>query len=200
MAVVVLFFKELSASFSIWIKLLAGFIPTAFLGFFFYKIIKSLFDFKIVSIMLILGGIVFLLIEFFYKEKEHHVKDIGDISLKQAFLIGLFQSLAMIPGTSRSGATIIGGLLLGLKRETAAKFSFLLAVPTMFAASGYDIYKNYSLFDIHEINTLLTGFVVSFVVALIVIKWFLSFLKRHSFIIFGFYRILAGTLFILIFN
>jgi len=173
-----------------------AFLPTAILGFTLYKIIKSLFSPYTVAYMLIIGGILFLIVEYFYKEKEHHIDKVDKVSFKQAFLIGLFQSLAMVPGTSRSGATIIGGLLIGLKRKTAAEFSFLLAVPTMLAATSYDILKNYQEFDTSNISALIVGFITAFIVALIIIKWFLNFIKKHSFISFGIYRIILGIIFL----
>jgi undecaprenyl-diphosphatase len=196
LAVVFAFKERIFKDFELWKRLIVAFLPTAVLGFTLYKLIKSLFAPSTVAYMLIIGGIVFIVIELFYKEKEHHIEDVDQVSYKQAFAIGLFQSLAMIPGTSRSGATIIGGLLLGLKRKTAAEFSFLLAVPTMFAATGYDLLKHYQEFDLSHIGALAVGFVTAFIVALAVIKWFLSFIERHTFIVFGVYRIIVGVLFL----
>jgi len=196
LAVVFAFKDKIFKSSLLWKKLIVAFLPTAILGFTLYKTIKSLFAPSTVAYMLIIGGIVFLIVEYFYKEKSHHIENVEKISYKQAFLIGLFQSIAMIPGTSRSGATIIGGLLIGLKRKAAAEFSFLLAVPTMFAATGYDILKNYQEFDISNIASLSVGFITAFIVALIIIKWFLNFIKKHSFISFGIYRIVIGVIFL----
>ncbi len=196
LAVVFAFKEKIFKDFELWKRLIVAFLPTAILGFTLYKLIKSLFAPSTVAYMLIIGGIVFILIELLYKEKEHHIEEINQISYKHAFAIGLFQSLAMVPGTSRSGATIIGGLLLGLKRKTAAEFSFLLAVPTMFAATGYDILKHYNQFDLGNIGALIVGFVMAFFVALAVIKWFLNFIKKHTFIPFGIYRIVVGILFL----
>lgn len=196
LAVVFAFKDKIFNSIDLWKKLLVAFLPTAVLGFTLYKIIKSLFAPSTVAYMLIIGGIVFLVAEYFYKEKSHHIENIENMTYKQAFLIGLFQSLAMVPGTSRSGATIIGGLLIGLKRKAAAEFSFLLAVPTMFAATGYDVLKNYSEFDLSNISALAVGFITAFIVALIIIKWFLNFIKKHTFIPFGIYRIIIGAVFL----
>ena len=196
LAVVFAFKDRIFKDFELWKRLIVAFLPTAILGFTLYKLIKSLFAPSTVAYMLIIGGIVFIVIELFYKEKEHHIEDVDQVSYKQAFAIGLFQSLAMVPGTSRSGATIIGGLLLGLKRKTAAEFSFLLAVPTMFAATGYDLLKHYKEFDLSNIGALAVGFAVAFVVALTIIKWFLNFIKKHTFIPFGIYRIFVGVLFL----
>lgn len=194
LAVVFAFKDKIFTNFELWKRLIVGFIPTAILGFTLYKIIKSLFEPITVAYMLIIGGVIFLIVEYFYKEKAHHTASVEEVTYAQAFKIGLFQSLAMIPGTSRSGATIIGGLLIGLKRHVATEFSFLLAVPTMFAASFYDIYKNYESFNTDGLALLAVGFVTSFVVALVVIKWFLKFVKKHSFVAFGIYRIVAGAI------
>jgi undecaprenyl-diphosphatase len=178
-------------------KLTVAFIPTGILGFLFYKIIKSLFDSHIVAYMLIIGGIVFLIVEFFYKDSKKHIDKLENISYKKAFLIGLFQSLSMVPGTSRSGATIIGGLFLGLNRETAAKFSFLLAVPTMLAASVYDLYKHQDTLDFSNFLVLLFGFVTSFLFAMIAIKLFIRILTKYGFAPFGVYRIIIGAMFLM---
>ncbi len=196
LAVIFAFKDKIFHSIELWKRLIVGFIPTAILGFTLYKIIKSLFAPETVAYMLIAGGIVFIVIEKFYKEKEHHVSHVEEVSYKQAFMIGLFQSLAMVPGTSRSGATIIGGLLIGLKRKTATEFSFLLAVPTMLAATAYDILKHHSEFDFSDAQALGVGFVTAFIVALAIIRWFLAFIKKHTFIPFGIYRILIGLVFL----
>ncbi len=196
LAVVFLYKERIFHSIELWKRLIVAFIPTGTLGFLLYKIIKSLFSPYVVSIMLILGGIIFILVELFYKEKEHHIEDVNQVSYKKAFLIGLFQSLAMIPGTSRSGATIIGGLLLGLKRKTAAEFSFLLAVPTMLVATTYDVLKHVDTFQTNDIITLITGFITAFIFAVITIKLFLRFISTHNFIPFGIYRIIVGLVFL----
>ncbi|WP_457596054.1 undecaprenyl-diphosphate phosphatase [Hydrogenimonas sp.] len=197
LAVIFAFKEKIFHSVELWKRLIVGFIPTAVLGLSLYKIIKSLFAPETVAYMLIIGGIVFIVVELLYKEKEHHVAHVEEVSYKQAFLIGLFQSLAMVPGTSRSGATIIGGLLIGLGRRTATEFSFLLAVPTMLAATAYDLLKHHNEFDFSDAQALAIGFVTAFVVALVIIKWFLAFIKRHTFIPFGLYRIVVGVVFLL---
>ena len=196
LAVIFAFKEKIFHSVELWKRLIVGFIPTAVLGFTLYKIIKSLFAPETVAYMLVFGGIVFILVELIYREKEHHISHAEEVSYKQAFAIGLFQSLAMVPGTSRSGATIIGGLLIGLKRKAAAEFSFLLAVPTMLAATAYDILKHHNEFDFSDAQALGVGFVTAFVVALAIIKWFLSFIKKHTFISFGIYRIIVGLIFL----
>ncbi|WP_456401435.1 undecaprenyl-diphosphate phosphatase [Hydrogenimonas sp.] len=196
LAVIYAFREKIFTSLELWKRLIVGFLPTAVLGFTLYKTIKSLFAPETVAYMLIAGGVAFIVIELFYKEKDHHVAHVEEVSYRQAFAIGLFQSLAMVPGTSRSGATIIGGLLIGLKRKTATEFSFLLAVPTMLAATAYDILKNYQHFALDDLQALGIGFVTAFVVALMIIRWFLAFVKRHTFIPFGIYRIVVGIVFL----
>ena len=196
LAVIFAFKEKIFYSFELWKRLIVGFIPTAVLGLTFYKTIKSLFAPETVAYMLVIGGVIFILVELFYKEKEHHIKKVEQVSYKQAFLIGLFQSMAMIPGTSRSGATIIGGILIGLKRKTATEFSFLLAVPTMLAATVYDMFKHHSEFDFSQTQALGIGFVTAFIVALVIVRWFLNFIKIHSFISFGVYRIIVGLVFL----
>ncbi|WP_456486132.1 undecaprenyl-diphosphate phosphatase [Hydrogenimonas sp.] len=196
LAVIFAFKEKIFHSIELWKRLIVAFVPTAVLGFTLYKIIKSLFLPQTVAYMLIIGGIIFIIVELLYKEKEHHVGHVEQVSYRQAFAIGLFQSLAMVPGTSRSGATIIGGLLIGLKRKTATEFSFLLAVPTMLAATAYDILKHHSEFDFSDAQALGIGFVIAFIVALAIIKWFLAFIKKHTFIPFGIYRIIVGIIFL----
>lgn len=197
LAVIFVFWERLfKNSLELWVKLAIGFLPAGILGFLLYDLIKMLFAPITTSIMLIVGGIAFIVIEIFYKEKEHHTKEIAEISYKQSFLIGIFQALAMIPGTSRSGATIIGGLLLGCNRKVATEFSFLLALPTMIIASGYSAYKNYAVFNADNLLILAVGFVVAFLSALIAIKLFLGFVARFNFIPFGIYRIILGIAFL----
>ncbi len=196
LAVIFAFKEKIFHSVELWKRLIVGFIPTGVLGLTLYKLIKSLFAPETVAYMLIVGGVVFILVEYFYKEKEHHVGHVEAISYKQAFAIGLFQSLAMVPGTSRSGATIVGGLLIGLKRSAATEFSFLLAVPTMLAATAYDMLKHRHEFSFDDAEALGIGFVTAFIVALVIIKWFLAFVKKHTFIPFGLYRIVVGLIFL----
>lgn len=196
LAVIALFYRKLTCGIDIWIKLMIGFIPTGLLGLTLYKLIKDLFDPFTVAYMLIFGGGVFLWIEYFYKP-QHKIETIEKIDYKKAFFIGLFQSLAMIPGTSRSGSTIIGGLLLGLSRKCAAEFSFLLAIPTMFAATSYDLYKNAEILNTQNLQILLIGAFVAFLTALIVIKVFMRFISHFGYGFFGIYRIVMGAIFLL---
>jgi undecaprenyl-diphosphatase len=136
-----------------------------------------------------------IIFEWKYSEKPDAVEKIEKITWRQALLIGVFQSVAIIPGVSRAAATIVGGLLLGLKRKTIVEFSFLLAVPTMAAATGFDLLKSGGNFSLGEFGLLFLGFIFSFFTALIAIKLFLNFIKRHSFIFFGAYRVILAVLF-----
>lgn len=178
-------------------RLAVAFIPTAAIGFLMYGIIKSVFleSPMIVVSALFLGGVALIVFELLHKEPADATESVEKMTYLHAGLIGLFQSVAIVPGVSRSAATIVGGLLLGLKRVTIVEFSFLLAVPTMAAATGYDILKNASLFSFDQFGLLATGFVTSFVVALLAIRFLLSYVKNHSFIPFGIYRIVIAILF-----
>ncbi|EAI8472553.1 TPA: undecaprenyl-diphosphate phosphatase [Campylobacter coli] len=196
LAVLFVFWRKLFKGLDIWFKLAVGFFPTGLIGFVLYKYLKELFNGYVVVVMLILGGIVFIVIELAHKNKEYKTNSLEKVSFLQAFCIGIIQSLAMIPGTSRSGASIIGGLLLGLNRKTAAEFSFLLAIPTMIVATAYSIYKEPELLsNANALIPLSIGFVTAFVVAVLVIKFFLKFISKFDFIPFGIYRIILGFLF-----
>ncbi|NJD91949.1 MAG: undecaprenyl-diphosphate phosphatase [Geobacter sp.] len=197
LAVVWLYRQQLAARSDLLLKLCVGFIPTGVLGFLFYKTVKSFFLPSTVSYSLIVGGIVFIIIERYLKSRPEPDSNLEGISYRTAFAIGLIQSLSMVPGVSRSGATIMGGLMLGMNRKDAAEFSFLLAIPTLLAATVYDVYKNFSTFSLGEGQTILVGFITSFVFAIIGIKALLKFITSHTFIPFGIYRIVAGILFLL---
>ena len=177
----------------LWKKLIIAFIPIGAVGFIFSSYIKAMFDIKIVAIMFIIGGIIFLIVEKFYTEKEHFIDDIEKVSYKQALYIGIAQIFALIPGTSRAGSTIIGAMLVGLNRKASAEFSFLLAFPVMCATTGYDILKNYKEFSDANLIVLAVGFVISFFVAYLTIKLFLKFLEKFTFVAFGIYRIVFGA-------
>lgn len=178
-------------------KLIVAFIPTGVIGLALYKIVKTYFlgNDAIVLWSLFLGGIALIAFERIHKEPADATEGIDTISYRQSFLVGLFQSIAIIPGVSRSAATIVGGLLMGLKRATIVEFSFLLAVPTMLAASGLDLLKNASSFSMDQFGILAIGFITSFVVAMASIKFLLSFIKKHDFTLFGIYRIAAAVAF-----
>ena len=185
-------------------KLFVAFLPTGVLGFTLYRVIKDYLigNELVVVVSLFLGGVIMLLVENWYTKnhKESEViKNISGLSYIEVLKLGLFQSIAMIPGVSRSGATIIGGLSMGLPRVVLAEFTFLLAVPTMAAATGYDILKNYSLFSLTDIHTMLIGFLTAFVVALVVVRWLLSYVKKHDFKVFAWYRIVLSIMFALVF-
>lgn len=183
----------------LWKKLTLAFIPIGAVGFVFASHIKALFSIHIVAIMFIIGGIVFLIVEKFYHPKEHFIDDVEAVSYKQALLIGIAQIAALIPGTSRAGATIIGAMVVGLTRKASAEFSFLLAFPVMCATTGYDLLKHYNDFTTSNLTVLLVGFVISFFVAFLTIKLFLKFLEKFTFVAFGIYRILFGLILLLFF-
>ena len=197
LSVVVLYWKRFLSNFAVLKKVCAAFIPTAAIGLLLYKVIKKylLGNSDVVIWALFLGGIFLILFELFHREKEGEVKEAALISYKQAFLIGAFQAISVIPGVSRSAATIIGGLALGLRRDVIVEFSFLLAVPTMLAATLLDLYKTAGAFTQEQFVFLGIGFITSFIVAIFAIKFLISFIKKHSFMLFGIYRILIAVLF-----
>lgn len=197
LAVVYIYRRQLVSRSDLLGKLCFAFLPTGILGYLLYKLVKSFFQPSLVSYMLIAGGVAFVAIERFVKQGAEAETDIQDISYRQAFTIGLIQSLSMVPGVSRSGATIMGGLALGISRKSAAEFSFLLALPTMLAATVYDICKNHGAFALGDWQNILVGFITSFIFAVIGIKALLKFITSHTFIPFGIYRIIAGVLFLL---
>lgn len=225
LAVILIYFKKLwpinkgfrfdMAKLNLWLYIIIAFIPAVILGYLFKDIIgEKLFNPITVSITLILYGIILLLIEIYLnkakskidntssininKINENQAKTIQNLTLKKALLIGLFQVLAMIPGTSRSAATIIGGLLVGLSREEAAEFSFFLAIPTIIGAGVFSLLDAKIAFTSEMIYLLIIGFLFSFIVAIIVIKAFIRFIQKHSFNIFGWYRIALGILVIIL--
>ena len=200
LAVVLLYARSLILEWEILKRVMAAFIPTAVIGLTFYKVIKQYLmgSELVVAWALLIGGIILIIFESFYKEKETSLGEISALSYKQAVLIGVFQSFAMVPGVSRSAATIIGGLSLGLNRKTIVEFSFLLAVPTMVAATGLDIIKSAAEFSSDQIGLLAVGFVVAFLVAVVSIKFLLYFIKNHNFVVFGIYRIVIALLFLIL--
>lgn len=185
---------------NLWTKVLLAFLPIAIIGFIFSSQIKAMFNIEIVAWMFIIGGIIFLIVEKFYNEKETHTTDVEDVTFKQAIWIGIAQIFALIPGTSRAGASIIGAMLVKLNRKASAEFSFLLAFPVMCATTGYDLLKHHNeLFVAGNILNLFVGFIVSFIVAFLAIKLFLKFLENFTFVAFGIYRILFGILLLTLF-
>ncbi|TAM43357.1 undecaprenyl-diphosphate phosphatase [bacterium] len=197
LAVVVLYWDRLIKGWEIWKRLLIAFAPAALIGALLYKTIKRylLGNNEVVLWSLFIGGLFLIIFELFHHEKEDAVEELSGVSYSQALIIGLFQSVAMIPGVSRAAATIIGGLFVGLKRKTIVEFSFLLAVPTMLAATALDLFKSAQVFKSEQFVSLGAGFVISFLTAIIAIKFLLAFIKRHSFISFGAYRVIIALVF-----
>ena len=200
LAVVIIYRDKIHLSkILLWEKVLVAFLPLMVVGYLLKDVIKTLFTVEIVGGMFILGGVVFLVLEYFYTEQEYHLKEVEKISYRQALWIGIAQILSLIPGTSRSGATIVGGLLVHLDRKASAEFSFLLAIPVMLAVSGYDILQHYEEFARANWGAFIVGFLVAFVVAYLTIKLFLAFIQRFTFVLFGLYRILFGMILLAIF-
>ena len=202
LAVVVLYWKKFF-DFTRWqfyLKLVIAVIPALALGFIFSDSIDALLESPLtVAITLLLGGIILLFIDNYFTRSEVHTEE--DISYKRAFMIGVWQCIAMIPGVSRSASTIIGGMQQKLSRKLAAEFSFFLAVPTMCAATGYKLLKEHESIHAEQIQLLLIGNVTAFIVAILAIKFFIGFLQKHGFRLFGYYRIIAGIiLLVLIFT
>lgn len=199
LAVMMIYREKLSfKKIDLWQKIMVAFLPFAIVGFLVKDHIHILFNSKTVAYMFIVGGIIFLIVEYFYKESEEQVKEVEEISYKQALWVGIAQIFAIIPGTSRSGATIIGGLLTGLDRKASSDFSFLLAIPVMGAVSGYSLLKHYHDLVGANVTAFVIGFVVSFVVAYITVKLFLAFIQCFSFVAFGIYRIFFGIILLFI--
>ena len=175
------------------LNLIVAFLPAAILGFLFLKQIKAyLFNPMVVASAFIIGGFLILWAE----RRQHviHAESIDDMTWRDALKIGFAQALAMIPGTSRSGATIIGGLFFGLSRRAATEFSFFLAIPTMFAATLYDVYKHRDLFSIDDMALFVVGGTVSFISAFFAVRGLIRFISRHDFTVFAWYRIIFGVM------
>lgn len=219
MAAVVLYFKELwpfqnqkkakgaleryvkTDKMIMWFKIVVSCIPSIVIGLPFNDFIEAHFNnYLVVSIMLIVYGIFFILIENYNKKRTASINSVVEIGWKTAFLIGVFQLLAVIPGTSRSGATIIGGILLGTSRTVAAEYTFFLAIPTMFGASLLKLVKFGLNFTGTEAIILIVGTLVSFVVSILAIKFLMGYIKKHDFKVFGWYRIALGIVVLLFFS
>lgn len=192
LAVVVLYFNKIMSNKSLIKNMLIGFTPTALVGFFLYPYIKGylLGNTTVTLFSLFFGGIVLIFIDGAFKTKKTK-----NLNMWDYVLIGFFQSLSVVPGVSRAAATIIGGRVMGLDNIKATEFSFLLAIPTMFAATGYDLYKSASAFNSGDFVSLGVGFVLSFVFALATVSFLINFVKRHDFKVFGYYRIALALLF-----
>jgi undecaprenyl-diphosphatase len=195
LSVVVLYFKRFFQTLDFYFKLLVAFVPAVVFGLLFGKKIDALLENPVtVAVSLVLGGIILLKVDDWFTDKEE-TQETEKISYTTAFKIGLFQCLAMIPGVSRSGASIIGGMSQKLSRTTAAEFSFFLAVPTMLGATikkCYDYYNDGFVLSNEQINLLIIGNLVGFIVAMLAIKSFIGYLSKHGFKMFGYYRIIAG--------
>ncbi|HKZ37902.1 MAG TPA: undecaprenyl-diphosphate phosphatase [Chryseolinea sp.] len=209
LSVIVLYWKkflpkpgEFQQTVDFYLKLLVAFIPAALIGFLLNDVIDQLLErVDVVGYALILGGVFFLFVDkIFYKNEENVMEQ--PITYPSALKIGFFQTIAMVPGVSRSAATIIGGLSQRLNKKTAAEFSFFLAVPTMFGATLYKMYKFYdegSAFGSQEISLLIVGNVVAFFVAILAIKSFITFLTKNGFRVFGYYRIIIGVIILILY-
>lgn len=206
-AVVVLFFPKLwpfttkekgwikKDTWMMWFKVVVGVIPAGVLGVLFDNTLDELFyNYQTVAVMLIVYGVLFILVENWRKGKRAKIRRIEDLSFKTAFIIGMFQVLSLIPGTSRSGATILGALIVGCSRYIGAEFSFFMAIPVMFGASLLKILKFGFSFTGAETAILLTGMITAFVVSMLSIKMLMSYVKKHDFKVFGYYRIVLGVI------
>lgn len=182
--------------FSMWFKILVACIPAAVIGILLDDILeKYLYNGYVVAAMLVLFGIAFIVVENWNKGRAYRVNMLAELTYRDAVIIGLFQLIAAVfPGTSRSGATIVGALLIGISRTVAAEFTFFLAIPVMFGASLLKLLKFGLAFTGLEVAVLLVGMVVAFVVSMVVIKFLMSYIKRHDFKVFGWYRIVLGTI------
>lgn len=197
LAILLLYIKRFFVGINIYLKLFVAFLPTGIIGLLAYKIIKHyLFNPFTVSISLIIGGVILIVLDKWTEQKESEYKEVEDISYLGAFKIGSIQCLSMIPGISRAAATIFGGVFAGFNRKQAAEFSFLLAIPTMFAASGYDLLKERDNIHSSDFALLLFGGFIAFIVAIIAVKGFIAFLTKYGFKHFGYYRIILGVLFL----
>lgn len=182
--------------FSMWFKILVACIPAAVIGILLDDVLeKYLYNGYVVAAMLVLFGIAFIVVENWNKGRDYRVNTLAELTYRDAVIIGLFQLIAAVfPGTSRSGATIVGALLIGISRTVAAEFTFFLAIPVMFGASLLKLLKFGLAFTGLEVAVLLVGMVVAFVVSMVVIKFLMSYIKRHDFKVFGWYRIVLGTI------
>lgn len=213
LAVVTLYFHKLNPfspkkssvqkrdTWTMWLKVLAGCVPAAVIGLLFDDLIMSkTYNWYVVAAMLIIYGILFIIIE--NRNKTPKIETIDEMSYKMAALIGIFQVLAMIPGTSRSGSTILGAVVIGASRNVAAEFSFFLAVPVMLGASALEILKyfmEYGMFSGTQWITLLVGMITAYVVSIFAIKFLMDYIRKHDFKLFGYYRIILGVIVILYF-
>lgn len=198
-AIIVLFVRKIFQEIRLWPKILAAFLPTAIAGLLLYKLIKQalLGNVLVTAAALFLGGLAFLFLERYFRNKKPTTEHLADISWKQAVAVGSAQILSLVPGVSRSASSILGGQAAGLSREVAVEFSFFLAIPTMVAATGYDLLKSGFAFSADEYRLLAVGFAAAFVTAIIAVRFFLSYIRTHTFVPFGIYRMIVAVLFVL---
>ncbi len=199
LAVLVLYGKKLFSSSRYFWNIVLAFIPTAIIGFLLYKIVKTFFLGNVIlaAAMLFVGGIVIILFERANRKKgsdNEGYRKIESLTKKELIILGTTQALAVVPGVSRSGAVIVAGRMLGIPKLTITEFSFVLAIPTILAATAYDLYKTGFSLTGHEWSLFAVGFFVSMIVAFIVIRWLLTYIRRHNFMIFGWYRIIFAVL------
>ena len=187
--------------FSIWFKVVIACIPSGIIGILFDDYLEAHFGTPIIiAIMLIFYGVLFIIIESWNAKRRPKINTLTEISYNTAFIIGMFQVLSLIPGTSRSGATIIGALVIGVSRVAAAEFTFFLAVPTMLGASAFKLLKFGFDFTPNELMTLIIGMISAFLVSFVAIKFLMKYIKKHNFKAFGWYRIILGIIVLLYFN
>ncbi len=198
-AVAGLYWRTFLLDWEVMVKVAAAFVPTAVIGFILYKLIKKflLGNVLVVAWALFVGGVLLILFERLYRPKGKVITRMQDISYPQALWIGLCQAIAVVPGVSRSAATILGGLAVGVQRQVIVEFSFLLAVPTMLAATILDLIKTEAVLDSQAWGTLTVGFVLAFVVAWASVKFLLHYVRKHDLSVFGFYRVIAAVLLLL---
>ncbi len=206
LAVVYYYRRTIFSDNGVWKKVLAAFIPTGVIGFVLYRLVKDflLGNAVVVVYSLIIGGIILIAFEMWQKKRAEsgvvpRFTSVAEVPYRIAVFLGIAQALAVIPGVSRSGTTIVAGQSMSLSRKTVVEFSFLLAIPTMLAATALDLLESAWSFGAQEVFLLFVGFAVSFIVALAVIKWLLSYVQNHSFVAFGIYRIVMGLLYLRIF-
>ena len=206
-AVIVLFFPKLwpfttrengwikKDTWMMWFKVIAGVLPAAVLGLLFDDLLNEMFyNYQTVAIMLIVYGVLFIVVEKWNKKRKPKVRKLEDVTFQTAFLIGMFQVLSLIPGTSRSGATILGALILGCSRYIGAEFSFFMAIPVMFGASLLKLVKFGFALTGSEITILVVGMLSAFIVSMLSIKFLMAYVKKHDFKVFGYYRIVLGII------
>jgi len=196
LAVLALYFKRFLRDLEVWKRIILAFIPTGLLGFLLADVIENVFlgNDLIVVINLVGVGLLLLFVDRWLQHHQRH-DDVNQMPALQAVVIGIFQALAMLPGVSRSGATIVGGMALGLSRRAAAEFSFILAVPTMLSATGFSLVRNIDQFRADSWSLLAVGFLAAFVSALLTVHWLLGFVSRNSFVPFAIYRIIIGIVY-----